>query len=79
MATQAQLERLIGKALLDNEFRAKLLGDPEAAAKNLRIRLEPVQIMRLGKVDPQAADNLAAEFRRMAAQTSDVPERFSFW
>lgn len=40
MATLAQMERLIGKALLDEQFRALLLENPEKAARQMRYRLD---------------------------------------
>ena len=44
MASQAQMDRLIGRALFSPEFRALLLGYPEKAARMLRYRLVPNQV-----------------------------------
>ena len=43
MATQAQMDRLVGKALFDAEFRELLITDPEMAARKLRYRLDGSQ------------------------------------
>ena len=46
MATQAQMDRLVGKALFDAEFRELLITDPEMAARKLRYRLDGNQAAR---------------------------------
>jgi hypothetical protein len=67
MATQAQIERLIGRALINPEFRTLLLQDPQAAAGKLRYKLDYSQIERIRQVNPDAADALAAELVRALA------------
>jgi Ribosomally synthesized peptide prototyped by Frankia Franean1_4349. len=67
MATQAQIERLIGRALFDPEFRTLLLEDPEAAARKLRYKLTGSQIERIRGVNPEAADALAADLAKVLA------------
>lgn len=64
MATQAQMERLIGKALLDEQFRALLLENPEKAARQMRYRLDGVQAARIRSLDAKALDALADNFGR---------------
>jgi|WetSurMetagenome_2_1015567.scaffolds.fasta_scaffold641872_2 hypothetical protein len=67
MATQSQIERLIGRALINPEFRALLLQDPQAAAGKLRFKLDYSQVERIRKVNPDAADALAAEVVQVLA------------
>ena len=64
MATQAQMERLIGKALLDEQFRALLLENPEKAARQMRYRLDGGQAARIRSLDANALDALADNFGR---------------
>lgn len=63
MATMDQLNRILGKALFDNEFRASLLADPAAAAKTLKISLNSRQVARIQAIEKETADKLAAEFQ----------------
>ena len=62
MATPAQMERLIGKALMDAEFRAQLLADPEKAARSLRYRLTDLQLARIRRLSADEAELLTAAF-----------------
>ncbi len=62
MATQAQMDRLVGKALFDAEFRALLLADPEKAARKLRYRLTTMQASHIARLNADELDKLAAAF-----------------
>ena len=62
MATQAQMDRLLGKALFDSEFRLRLLADPRRAARELRYRLDGNQIERIKALDPAQMEALAEQF-----------------
>jgi hypothetical protein len=42
-------------------FRALLLDDPQAAARQLRYRLDDSQVERIRRVNAKAADALAAD------------------
>jgi hypothetical protein len=77
MATQAQLERLIGRALTDPAFRTLLLQDPQAGARQLRYKLDDLQIERIKQVDPSAADRIAAEV--VEALSSGPHHPIGFW
>ncbi len=77
MATQAQIERLIGRALTNPQFRALLLKDPQAAARQLRYKLDEAQEERIRQVDPGRADEIAAEFIR--ALSSGAQHPVGFW
>ncbi|NUQ38218.1 MAG: hypothetical protein HUU23_10545 [Caldilineales bacterium] len=76
MATLAQMDRLIGRALFDAEFRALLLADPEQAARQLRYRLDGGQIARIRSLDAQALDEIARRFESAIAQPV---QSLSFW
>jgi hypothetical protein len=76
MATQAQIERLIGKALLDEQFRALLLEDPEKAARQMRYRLDGGQVARIRSLDPKSLEELASNFNQILAQPH---QSLSFW
>jgi hypothetical protein len=62
VATQAQMDRLLGKALFDEEFRHRLLEDPAKAARELRYRLDGGQVERIRALDPKEMDALAERF-----------------
>ncbi len=65
MATQAQIDRLIGRALFDPMFRELLLANPEKAARSLRYRLTESQAARIRELNAQDLEKLAAEFARI--------------
>lgn len=78
MATQAQMDRLLGKALFDDDFRKRLIEDPENAARSLRYRLDSAQAARIRSLAPKALEQVAAEFRETAGL--DRPDHpISFW
>lgn len=76
MATQAQMDRLIGRALFDDQFRALLLEDPEKAARQLRYRLDGAQAARIRSLDSEALEELATRFDRITQQPFNS---LSFW
>ena len=78
MATQAQMDRLVGKALFSEEFRALLLADPEKAARSLRYRLTDPQVTRICSLSAKELDSLAAEFVEAADLNSPL-HGISFW
>jgi hypothetical protein len=43
MASQKEIESIIGKAILNPEFRKELMNSPEEAAKKIGIELSPEQ------------------------------------
>jgi len=55
MATDVELEDLLGRALSDEAFRARLLDDPLAAAAGAGYDLTPEQLAALKTVDLQTA------------------------
>jgi hypothetical protein len=77
MATQAQMDRLVGKALFDGDFRKRLIDDPEKAARGLRYRLDPAQAARIRSLNPEELAQLAAAFVD-AANLNEHPG-IGFW
>jgi hypothetical protein len=78
MATQAQMDRLVGKALFSEEFRALLLADPEKAARSLRYRLTEPQVARIQSLSAKELEGLAAEFVEATDLNSPL-HGISFW
>ncbi len=78
MATQAQMDRLLGKALFDNDFRKRLIEDPEKTARSLRYRLDAAQAARIRGLDSKALEQVAAEFRETAG-LNRPGHPISFW
>ena len=78
MATQAQMDRLVGRALFSSDFRKLLLDDPEKAARSLRYRLDAAQCARIRSLDEKELEKLAADFTG-AADLDRPPQGISFW
>jgi hypothetical protein len=51
MATQKEMYELVGRAVVDEAFRAKLVADPEHAAKEGGYDLTPEQLNALQSAD----------------------------
>jgi hypothetical protein len=62
-------ERLIGRAVLDPDFRKRLLDDPDAAAKEAGLQPDPDEMERLRKAltDPTQRKQLEDIDRQIAA------------
>ncbi len=71
MASQAEINQLIGKAMLESDFRERLLKDPTGTAREAKIVLTPAQADFIGKIDPKEMDAAAAQFLD-AAHWSEV-------
>jgi hypothetical protein len=56
---QADLERLIGKAILDPQFRDRFLDDPGRVAREEGLSLTDEEIAGLESVDKEKAKDLA--------------------
>jgi len=78
MATQAQMDRLVGKALFDGDFRKRLIDDPENAARSLRYRLTEPQVARIRSLSAKELEGLAAEFVEATDLNSPL-HGISFW
>lgn len=62
MATETELEQLLGKAVLDSVFRRKLLEDPQKAASKVKIELSAAQAAAIGNLDPELIEWWAQGF-----------------
>jgi hypothetical protein len=66
--TDSERARLVGRALLDDEFRSRLLEDPEQAARSLRIKLLPREITGIKQLDPQTLTEVSRQVQKMAGK-----------
>jgi len=57
-----EIERLIGKAIIEPEFLRELLQDPEAAAKQAGIVLTEDEVEAIKQVSREQAMKFAEEF-----------------
>lgn len=62
------LERMVGRALLDPEFRARLFADPEKAIREAGFELTEEQISSLTKIDRQKAQGAIEELDQVMGQ-----------
>ncbi|UCF62392.1 MAG: hypothetical protein JSV37_06750 [Anaerolineaceae bacterium] len=60
-ASQKQLECLVGRAVINAEFREKLLSHPQEAAAELGVELTEEQILLFEQVDAAALEELAKQ------------------
>jgi hypothetical protein len=58
---QENLERLVGRAVLDPKFRERLFADPERAIREEGFDLTPEEVELVKSVDKQKAETLAEE------------------
>ncbi len=63
------LERLVGRTVLDADFRKRLFADPEAVIREEGYDLTPDEMAQLQKVDREKAMTLAEQ---MAAIPEDT-------
>ncbi len=54
MATEKELQELLGRALLDEEFRGQLFDDPRQAARDAGYDLTEEQVAALKATDVQS-------------------------
>jgi hypothetical protein len=66
--TDSERARLVGRALLDDEFRSKLLEDPQKAAHSLRITISPAEAAAIQRLDPETLDKVSQEVQQLAGQ-----------
>lgn len=53
MATETEIQELLGRALADEAFRARLLDDPRQAARGAGYELAEEQVAALKMIDTQ--------------------------
>ena len=63
MASQEELDRLVGRGMFDSGFLQQLLQDPEKTARSIGISLTQDQASRIRQIDPGAAADLAKDFQ----------------
>ena len=78
MATHQEMDQIVGKALLDSEFRGQLLKDPEKAAEEIGICLTLQQVGRIRKLDADVLDAIAVLFQN-ATHEERPGHGLSFW
>ena len=67
MARQ-DLERLIGRAVLDAKFRESLFADPEKAVREAGFELSDEEMAALSEIDPQQAREAVEGMATLGAQ-----------
>jgi hypothetical protein len=65
---QKDLERLIGRAVLDAEFRARLLADPEKVIRDEGFDLTEEELEKVTGVDREKAKATLEEMAALAGQ-----------
>jgi hypothetical protein len=65
---QKDLERLIGRAVLDTEFRARLLADPEKVIREEGFDLTEEELEKVKEVDGEKAKATLEEMAALAGQ-----------
>jgi len=70
--TPEQLEYLVGKALLEPEFRKRFLEDPAAAAKSLQITLTADQVAHIKSLNKRVMEDLADAIDQLADPQSII-------
>jgi hypothetical protein len=63
------LERLVGRTILDAEFRERLFADPETVVRQEGYDLSPDEMAQLQKVDKEKAMALAEEMAAIPEET----------
>jgi hypothetical protein len=70
--TDSESARLVGRALLDDEFRSKLLEDPQKAARSLRITLSPMEAAGIRRLDPKTLEQVSEQVQKLAGRGAEV-------
>lgn len=65
---EKDVERLIGKAVLDPEFRAKLFADPKAAIDEAGLELTDQEMAAVEAVDAEKAERAIQELTAASEQ-----------
>ena len=63
MEEQKGLYRLVGKTMLDADFRGWLLKEPKEAAESIGVRLTEAQVSGIRQADPEKVGVLAEDFQ----------------
>ena len=54
----SDIELVVGRALMQPKFRKALLEDPESTLKKEGIKLEPKQIEKIGRLNPERIEEM---------------------
>ena len=73
MGRQDGRYRLVGRAMLDAEFRRWLLEDPKAAAESVDVTLTEEQVKSIQQVDPKRLEELVHEFQSLTGVKGAYP------
>ena len=76
MATQDEIERLVGKLLLDPAFRRVFLDNPEAAAGDLSIRLDKMQLAHVKEFKENEGQE---RLEQMAGELASIKSGLYAW
>jgi hypothetical protein len=66
--TDSERARLVGRALLDDEFRSRLLEDPQKAARSLRIKMSPMEAAAIQRLEPKTLDKVSQQVQNLAGR-----------
>lgn len=66
---QKDFEQLVGKALLDPQFRERLFSDPDKAIQEAGFDLTPEEVELVKSVDKGKAETLATEMGAISEST----------
>jgi hypothetical protein len=69
--TDSERARLVGRALLDDEFRSRLLEDPQQAARSLRITVSSAEAAAIQHLDPKTLDKVSQQVKKLAGRDGD--------
>jgi len=65
MITTQDMERVLGKAILDADFRQKLLEYPQEAAQGIGVTLTAAQMAAIQNLDPELVEWWAEGFEQV--------------
>jgi hypothetical protein len=72
-ATQEQLERLAGRAVVNSEFRAQLLSAPQETAAEYGVELSEEQVRFVQELDIEAVEELARQMEELFSVRTAAP------
>jgi hypothetical protein len=70
MLTKTKMERLVGRAILDPDFRKLLLSDPDSAAKKIRASLSDMERISIQNMNVERLEWWAEGFEALKDDNS---------
>ena len=67
----SDIELVVGRALMQPKFRKALLEDPEGTLKEEGIKLEPEQIEKIGRLNPEKIEEMVKGANRDFSVAAD--------